>query len=169
MKDLIMADDKDIPRFFLEQKIASLNTVANVSMTWWVSSVVFCGSIFAAVWVYRKDLFDSGIISNLGIFLSLFFLGIVIFGVLIIIYLRKFYKGMSVISSDFHISNDFSISNELRFFIRAMIVGTLSFALILIGWILLARGLSRGSWMPKEQPNNSLNRSGNSAAFIRET
>jgi hypothetical protein len=43
-------EDKDNPRFLLEQKIASLNTVANVSMTWWVSSVVFCALIFAAVW-----------------------------------------------------------------------------------------------------------------------
>ena len=68
-----MSEDKDNPRFLLEQKIASLNTVANVSMTWWVSSIVFCGAIFAAVWLYRGDLFESGIMKSLGRVLLIFF------------------------------------------------------------------------------------------------
>jgi hypothetical protein len=62
---------------------------------------------------------------------------------------------MSALSDDFHIEGYFTISNELRFFRRAMVAGTLSFVFILVGWILLSRGLSKGAWMPKAQPNNS--------------
>lgn len=90
---------------------------------------------------------------EVGIFLSIFFLGVVIFGILIIFYLRKFRKEVSTLASDLHIEGYFS--NELRFFTWAMVVGTLSFVFILAGWILLSCELSKGELMQKPQPNNS--------------
>jgi hypothetical protein len=151
----MMPEDKDNPRFLLEQKIASLNTVANVGMTWWVSSIIFCGSIFAAVWLYRGDLVESGIMKSLGRVLLIFFLGVIVFGGLIIVYLCKVRKEISALSAALGGKGYFSI--ELNFFISAMIVGTLSFLLIAVVWIFLYTGLSAGTWRPKAQPNNSVN------------
>ena len=76
----IKYENNEETRFLLGQKLAYVNTLASVCMTWWVSSIVFCGSILAAVWLYRDKLIVSGLIHLLGVFLSLFFAGIAVFG-----------------------------------------------------------------------------------------
>ena len=172
-----MKDDKNITRFLLEQKITTLGTVATVSMTWWVSSIVFCGTILAAVWANRKDLFESKVIGYLGLFLSAFFLGIVIFGFLIVLYLRKArreigraarsYKKYRLIDEQPKDGKPWQrlrrratelilgrghncgyFSTEINYFIWAVWVGILSFVLVLAFWICLAYGLSKGCWKP---------------------
>ena len=133
-----MADEKDTSQSLLEQKITSLGTLANVCVTWWVSSVVFCGSILAAVWSNRRELVESNIIGLLGFFLSTFFLSIIGFGALVIAYLRKLYKEVKQKHRSY-------FSREITFFIWAMTVGASSFILILIGWVFLWIGLWSGS------------------------
>ena len=51
--------DSDLLTTLLQKKLDFVTTLANIGMTWWVSSVVFCGSILAAVWVYRKEVASS--------------------------------------------------------------------------------------------------------------
>ena len=155
-----MTDEKDTASS-LEQKVTSLGTLANVCVTWWVSSVVFCGSILAAVWINRGELVESNVIGWLGFFLFMFFLSIIGFGILVIVYLCRLHRELKRNHKGY-------FSREIKFFIWAMSVGTSSFILILVGWLCLWIGLSSGSWKvkpPEAQPNNSFNRTRNSAAL----
>lgn len=145
-------------RFLIEQKISYLNTVGNVCMAWWVSSVVFCGSILAAVWLNRAELVESGVIKWLGFALAAFFATVVIYGVLIIRYLDRVHREVSDLASQLNFGA--FLSTEIRTFRNAMINGTSSFAIILVAWLVLWFGLWAGYWVshpPQAQPNNSLN------------
>ncbi|HEU0144057.1 MAG TPA: hypothetical protein VFQ47_04665 [Nitrososphaera sp.] len=140
-----MTDDKEkngeTLRFLIEQKMASMNTAGNVCMTWWVSSVVFCGSILAAVWLQREELAKSGffLLASFSFVLTVFFAGIVIFGIVAIKYLKKFHKDIFALAKELNQEGVFC--TEVIYFKRAMEIGTGSFALIFIAWIILCISL----------------------------
>ncbi|HZG53942.1 MAG TPA: hypothetical protein VEZ40_17690 [Pyrinomonadaceae bacterium] len=142
-----MTEDKNDERvrFLLEQKISYLNTVGNVCMAWWVSSVVFCGTILAAVWLNRTELAGSGVIKWLGFVLASFFATVVVYGIVILKYLNRFQAEISALASELNHEDFFS--NEIKTFKRAMVNGTSSFAIILIAWIFLWMGLWSGFWV----------------------
>jgi len=145
-------EDENI-RFLLEQKLALMNMAGNVCMAWWVSSVVFCGSILAVVWLNRSELVESGMIDLLGIALSIFFVSIINFGALIIwFYLGNLRKEICDLTK-----KEF-FSTELSTLKWTMINGTFSFFLILLLWIVIWIGLSSGWWKKTEAlpppPNN---------------
>ena len=154
-----MTEDKNDERvrFLIEQKISYLNTVGNVSMSWWVSSVVFCGTILAVVWLYRTELTESGIIKWLGVVLTVFFITVVVYGIVLIKYLNRLHAEVSALASELNYENFFS--NEIETFKRAMVNGTSSFAIILVAWIFLWIGLWSGFWVnksPQAQPNSGV-------------
>lgn len=141
--------DDERTLLLLQQKLAHANTMGNVCMTWWVSSVVFCGSILAAVWWNKAELSEPEIVNKLGIFLLLFFAGVVIFGALIMrLYLRNLRKDLSKLLKKPG-EKDF-FSTELSTFWWAMFIGTVSFLLILIAWVFLWGELRSGRWKKKE-------------------
>ena len=157
-------DVKDVEReklrFLLEQKIACVNMAGNACMAWWVSSVVFCGSIMAGVWLERKELIKSNIFYPLGVALGFFFAGVVLFGVLMTWrYLCNLGKDMSVLEKLYLGNPGKEISalkkklkiktfffTELSTFKWAMVIGTVSFFFILVLWIGFLLGQALGWW-----------------------
>ena len=142
-------EERERKRLLLEQKLASLNAVANMCMTWWVSSVVFCGSILAGVWLQREEIVKSGVLFALGLTLSVFFAGVVAFGAVI---WRKYLPALGGELSDLARSSGVggSFSNELSTFRWGMGIGTGSFFFILVVWLILWCHLSPGcqdSWL----------------------
>lgn len=67
-------------RFLITQKMSYVNSTVNVCMQWWVSSIVFCGAVLAAVWSNRAELRQPGILIGLGVILFVFFSFISYFG-----------------------------------------------------------------------------------------
>lgn len=139
-----MGDDKEkneILRFLIEQKMSSLHTAGSVCMTWWVSSVVFCGSILAAVWLQKSDLVKAGvfILVGLSLVLTVFFASIVLFGIVAIKYLWKFCRDMRKLTKRLNYGGSFE--TEITYFIRAMKLGTWSFALVFVAWVILCISL----------------------------
>lgn len=133
--DINYTNDEE-KRFLLERKLDYISTLATVSMTWWVSSLVFCGSIFAAVWNQRPNLIDYQIICPLAAFISLFLLGLVLFGAQISwCYLPRLSRELSTLTQTAHDEKNI-LSSELAIFRWLMSVGTMSFILILLGWLL---------------------------------
>jgi len=140
-------DDED-KRFLLGRKLDYASTLANVCMLWWVSSLVFSGSIFAAVWFEREKLVASRIIHPLGVFLSLFFLGVAFFGYRIT---RYYLRGLATDLSGYPAKvNDKNVKEflhtELSIFRWSMGAGTVSFAFILLMWIVFWYGLACRGW-----------------------
>jgi len=134
-KALRFLRNEEALRFLVGQKISSLNTAGNVCMTWWVSSVVFCGTILAAIWLQRKELAESRfIIWLLFAVLTLFFAGIVSFGIVVISHLKKFREDVLTLTTGLQQGGLFR--TDLEFFKWGMIIGTSSFALILLAWII---------------------------------
>jgi len=67
-------------RFLITQKMSYVSSTVNVCMQWWVSSIVFCGAVLAAVWSNRAELRAPGILIGLGVILLAFFSFISYFG-----------------------------------------------------------------------------------------
>jgi hypothetical protein len=101
------------------------------------SARAFCGSILAAVWLQRDDLVKSGsfLLAGFSLVLTVFFAGIVIFGIVAIEYLKKFHKDIFALAKELNQEGVFC--TEVIYFKRAMEIGTGSFTLIFIAWIIL--------------------------------
>lgn len=137
----IFPKDEEEKRFLLTRKLDYISTLATVSMTWWVSSLVFCGSIIAAVWMERDKLIAYPIICPLAAFISLFFTGLVLFGAHISwCYLPKLSRELSILTKTPDDQKNI-LSSELSVFRWLMSVGTGSFIFILLGWLLFWRTL----------------------------
>jgi hypothetical protein len=146
-KNSSVKDEKNNTHFLLGQKLGFANVAVNVCMVWWVSSVVFCCSILAAVWIQRNDLVKSWIIHLLGVVLVIFFGGVTAFGTLIErLYLCKLHKGISDLTERLNQDDKDIFSTEIVTFRVVMFIGTSSFFLILIVWCFLWVGLARGWW-----------------------
>ena len=125
--------DDEETRFLLGRKLDYASTLANVCMTWWVSSLVFCGSIFAAVWIAKDDLITAKLLAPLGIFIALFFAGLAFFGGQITWgYLRKLRDDLSSLPKK--VDEENFLSTELSTFRWSMTTGTVSFIFIFIAW-----------------------------------
>ncbi len=131
-------------RFLFEQKIRCVNTVANVCMSWYVSTVVFYGTILGVVWWNRRDLTNSKAIFWLGWILTFFFAGVLYYGITFIKYLKQLDRQISDFTKEVGYEGFFA--HEMFTFKRAMWIGTLSFSLILLAWLVLWGGLWLGSW-----------------------
>jgi len=140
--------DTETARKLLEQKIAYLNMVGNVSMLWWVTSVVFCVSILVGVWKNKEYLTEQRVIkgnkliNGIGIAVLIFLATVVAYGFFIIRYLGKVQKEISEITVFLNAKNDF-FSTELSLFWWAMVNGTSSFVGILILWVCMWRLLEQ--------------------------
>lgn len=142
-------NDNETLYFLIEQKLTYLNTVAKVCMSWWVSSIVFCGTILAAVWLRRAELVDSGIIKLLGIAVAGFFASFIYFGITAIWCLNKLKTEISDLIKSLKSANSKQIPEtafkiEIDSIKRAIEIGIGTFILILIVWILLCLNLYQG-------------------------
>jgi hypothetical protein len=137
----------DTIRFLIEQKMLYVNSTVNVCMLWWVSSIVFCGYVLAAVWVYREQLGQLGYLLGLGIILFVFFFFIAYFGFLIVDRLVIVQKEIAVFADELnyaHLRKKLKAAGldpdggffytEIITFKRAMLTGALSFALVFAIW-----------------------------------
>lgn len=120
----------------LEQKLQLLNTIANVGMLWWVSSVVFCGSILGAIWINRHEVAGAPFFGWLSVLLGVFFFSIVLFGVCMIIATGAIrYEVESIIEAV-----DLAKHSRHVGFLTVQIgyaIGTTSFLIVTIIWALL--------------------------------
>lgn len=127
--------DQDSIKFLIERKIDFLNSVAQVCMIWWASSVVFCGSILAGVWAKRDELRERKLLLGLGFVLLIFFSSIVFAGCLAIYgYLRNVRREIAELAGQLGHQNRF-FHTEVSSFESAMWAGISSFAIVWVAWI----------------------------------
>lgn len=134
--------DYETPRFLLGQKLIYLNTIAKVCMSWWVSSIVFCGTILAAVWLRRDELVNSLVFIPLGIAIASFFASFIYFGITAIQHLSIFKTEISELLEKLKFADSEPVSTnifdmEIGSIRRGIEIGIGTFILILIVWIAL--------------------------------
>jgi hypothetical protein len=137
-------------RFLIEQKTTFINTAVNACMLWWVSSIVFCGSVLAAVWMKRDELRKERFMRWTGAILSIFFLAIACFGFLAIYFIGKGKTEISSLAVDLKYQGDF-FGTELEAFQLAMWLGALSFLFVFVVWLFMWRWLSKGVQVPESK------------------
>jgi hypothetical protein len=131
----LLQQTNETTRFLIEQKITYINSVINVCMLWWVSTVVFYGSVLAAVWLKQKELKQQRLILKLlGRTLSVLFLATAAFGVLVISYSLSIQAEIDTLVDSLKGPDNF-FATELSGFRRAMGFGIGSFLLITLIWI----------------------------------
>ncbi|HEX7998576.1 MAG TPA: polymer-forming cytoskeletal protein [Pyrinomonadaceae bacterium] len=131
----LMQQTNETIRFLVEQKTTYVNSIINVCMLWWVSSVVFYGSVLAAVWLKQKELKEHRFILNLlGLTLSVLFLSTAAFGLLVIRYSFQIQGEIDTLVDSLKGPDNF-FDTELSGFRRAMGFGIGSFLLITLIWI----------------------------------
>lgn len=78
----IVAAPGEIARIMIEQNISFLHVIAETTMTWWVTSIVFWAGILAGFWLYKDELIKwfREEIKAVAIIVSLFMLSFPIYG-----------------------------------------------------------------------------------------
>jgi hypothetical protein len=133
-------DDETI-RFLIEQKMSYVTSTVHVCMSWWVSSIVFCSSVLAAVWLQQAELQKQPhYLKGLGIVLFAFFFVIAYFGYLVTRRLSAVQSEIAALAEKLKYVPVRSEKNffhtEIRTFQMSMWLGSSSFALIFLIWII---------------------------------
>jgi hypothetical protein len=123
-------------RFLIEQKLSFVTTAVNACMLWWVSSIVFCGSVLAAVWIKRVELREEHFIRWTGAILSIFFLAISCFGFFAIYFIRKVKTEIFSLAAGLRYEGKL-FGTELGVFQGAMWLGSLSFLFVFCVWLVM--------------------------------
>ncbi len=88
----------EILNIILQHKLSFLDTMSNVAMLWWVSSVVFCGYIIAAVWMKRDEIEKKDFPLPWFFFIVFaFFFSIVVFGGWTIFVTTRLYQETNIL------------------------------------------------------------------------
>ena len=134
--------NNEILQIMLQKNLDFLATLLSACMTWWVSSVVFCGSLIAGIWLKKDDIKKMGSYFHWFFFVaSVFVASVVCFGFWVV-WVSSRLEGehdqiidMLKAGSGLHV--EFAALRE------GMILGTSSFVLVLITiiglWIYFAR------------------------------
>lgn len=139
-----MPDELLILSALLKLKLNTLNIYAIVGMTWWVSSVAFCGTIIGGAWLKRAEFRQFKFLKPLGFLLGFFFSSIVFFGIWMIIGIQQLRYEVDAIQAALKIPDNLSGNFEFTCIQVGYGVGTTSFAIILYVWFVLWRTISKG-------------------------
>jgi len=125
-------------QFLIEQKIEVFRTVCDISMLWWVSSVVFCASILAALWIKRCELEHLPYLGRLSLsaLLSVFFISIIFYGVWVYWYFSVLQGDLAKLLHQIKASPT-TFDTELNLAKLAILTGASSFGIVLIIWVIL--------------------------------
>jgi hypothetical protein len=129
--------DQEILLALLEKRMDFLNTIADASMLWWVSSVVFCGTIIAAVWLQKEMILNSDLFNGLFGLVTVFFASIVTYGFWTVWSVSKIGSQIELILEGLGEVTISASLYETTGIIGAIIIGNTSFLLILLAWIVL--------------------------------
>ena len=133
----------------ISAKIAFGLTTVTAAMTWWVSSVVFCGSIIAGAWLKKAELHQLSTPAR-AIFCGIsliFFLSVVTFGFLTARAFRRLAREIGELRGSLVPAPDQPTGRawEFDFAARATYLGTTSFFLIAATWCVISAQLISSS------------------------
>lgn len=134
-------DKIDALQKLIDVKVHMLCNLMTTGMTWWVSSVVFCGSILAGTWIKHQELVGLPFINWFCLIVLIFLLSIVLFGVWLSITFGKLGCDIKELKAQLAlIANIGSYharlrDSEYKFLRGGTLLGTSSFVLIAVTWI----------------------------------
>lgn len=122
----------------LAKKLDFLSTIASVSMSWWVSGVVFCATFVGVVYNFRSRIEDPTVIRLLEFGLGAFFLSCVCYGFIAVLGTSRLEDETNRILRVLQESGELGYTpgmSEFAIVKRAITLGTTSFGLLLSAWV----------------------------------
>jgi|LakMenE18May11ns_1017448.scaffolds.fasta_scaffold9874352_2 hypothetical protein len=126
----------------LGKKIELLSTIANTSMLWWVSSVVFCASLLGTIWAQKTEIKSLPFRKSLSFLLYSFFTSIVLYGVLVTVITALEFRNIKFLLKELNVPSNLFDANYMWLLV-GMPIGTSSFILVLVVWNFLWRSVQR--------------------------
>ena len=127
-------------RKLLEGKVAFLVACVNACMLWWVSSVVFCGSVLSTTYAKRNQITKLKNFNWFAGIVAVFFFTIVAFGFGVTYLMARERSQTADLLKMLNVQGDL-YSTEFYIFQFGIMLGTTSFVLVLITWIGIWRHL----------------------------
>ena len=129
----------------LNQRIDLLNSINNIGIIWWTTTIVFSVTTIALLWRERENIGqESAIIRPLKIFLSTFFVSTVIFGVAVIFAISKIKQEytalLTAIEEDTLIDTFAFLASQIGYGI-----GTVNFFIVTCLWFGYQKNIGTGS------------------------
>jgi hypothetical protein len=122
-------------QFLLEQKIATMNAIGGVTMSWWTTAIVFCLSAIGVVWLYRNKIERQFVTVGFAVVFVVFLL-LAAYGVLVSGYLSKVQADLRTLSVKYG-APEATFDAEVGFFQRAMVTANIDFIVLTLVWIFL--------------------------------
>ncbi|WNZ23606.1 hypothetical protein HJG54_12595 [Leptolyngbya sp. NK1-12] len=126
----------------LEKKIELLSTIANTSMLWWVSAVVFCASLLGTIWARKTEVKSLPFRKSLGFLLYFFFTSIVLYGALVTVVTALEFRNVKFFLRELNAPSNLFDADYIWSLV-GMPIGTSSFILFLLVWHFLWQSVQR--------------------------
>ena len=128
-----MGEDK---RFLVEQKIDLFQTVATISITWWVSVIVVHVSLVAWMWLNRKEIRKTALFW-LSSFLGGFFILLsAAHGITVKIYFDNVNRDIISLLSDSGLDSG-AFESEFRFAEMAILNGIIAIMIVFVAYLMI--------------------------------
>lgn len=129
--------EKEVSKILLEKNLSFLEQVASTTMTWWVSSIVFCPTIIAVFWYYRDNIVKLPILMLHFVctVIFIFFLSLPVYAVWLVYGLVKIEKETKILLQSLGIKSNppFSFKGVRC----AIIIGGSCFLFTLVLWCIV--------------------------------
>ena len=124
--------DVETERLLLDRKLAFLTTVAQTTMTWWLSSMVFCVTMVGAFWWFRSAVANLPGLNYICSVVFAFLLSFPIYAAWIIYGTDRLEKEATRIAASLRVpmGNFF----EYRGVKIAVLIGAINFSLVVLVW-----------------------------------
>ena len=132
-----------VMEIWLSHKLAAIYTIADNAMLWWVSTVVFCAVIMAAVWKERDHLVNARFFPWLRWILGSFFVSIVLFGVGLIFGVIRLLEDVSVLLAAGGLEGKYIKMTEFWLTVGGLSLGTFTFLLVCLAWFWLCSEIKK--------------------------
>jgi cytochrome bd-type quinol oxidase subunit 2 len=133
-----------------DQLFATLEMIASLGMTWWVSATVLCAGIVGSVWVKRKEVrqISEGVRRKFSYLIFSFFCTVILFGVVLMVVTAGTGVGLVEACKQVDRSGGCKAVDAYLLWIcmvLGLMIGTTSFVAVAKAWTMMWRHISRKS------------------------
>ena len=135
----------NLTQMLIEQHIEYLIMLGQMGMLWWVSATVLSFKIIVNMYQNKEKYFVDKIRIPIGIFISSFFMSIIIFGINESYYILKLENETRRLLQSINSFKEYEISVMFFSTLINFLIGSTSFVFFLIIWLVL--------WFKKDSAN----------------
>ena len=135
--------NNEVLKILLDHKLSFLDTIAQTSMLWWVSSIVFCCTIIAVLWHRREDIIKIPGLNMVCFLITVLLASFPVYAIWVILGTNKIEYETKYILKTLELPTDLLF--EFTGIKIALFIGGTTFFLVLIAWLWIWKKLNQMS------------------------